>query len=444
MKIRIISCLALSAILSVGCSYNDSELWDAVNKQEQRISVLEKWQKSAVEQLSSLQGIITASDYITGVENVTKADGTKGYKFTFLHASPVTLYYNDKNEVSGSNNDAISVSKDESGKWFWTLNGQPLQIDGKTVYVSSGDGIKVNVNANGSTTLTIGNNEVLVPGPITHPVTGVTERDGVVTITLNGGQTIDVTAAVDLSKIMLDEYTHDSAGEQTYNLSLPDGYVVDVLGTVSAGWTVEVDGSNLKIVYPASGQTTVKFFVSDGKSRTIIKKVAFRVSSDISWVTVEYKGSPITIPSGTKSVKVIGDASSLAPATFATNVANAIKNAEGLVNVDLSELVYTRPISSSAFYINLPAIPERDKNTSIETIILPKGIINIWKQAFKNCVALKSVTVEANTTIPNAFSATWFEGCDALESIFVPADKVDTYKSTWDASIVSKIKPISK
>ena len=93
--------------------------------------------------------------------------------------------------------------------------------------------------------------------------------------------------------------------------------------------------------------------------------------------------------------------------------------------------------------MSTPAVPETDYNTSIETIILPEGNYpNIFGTAFKNCSALKSVTINTSSTIPATNSATWFVGCTALESIFVPTDKVETYKSTWDSSLTNFIKAI--
>ena len=41
--------------------------------------------------------------------------------------------------MSGTNDESIGVDKGDDGKWYWTLGGEPLQIDGKTVYVNSGD-----------------------------------------------------------------------------------------------------------------------------------------------------------------------------------------------------------------------------------------------------------------------------------------------------------------
>ena len=65
MKIKTILCTLCAVTVLGSCSYDDDGLWDAVNGQEERISALEKWQKTVVDQLNSLQGILTATDYVT-------------------------------------------------------------------------------------------------------------------------------------------------------------------------------------------------------------------------------------------------------------------------------------------------------------------------------------------------------------------------------------------
>lgn len=90
MKIKTILCTLCAVTVLGSCSYDDDGLWDAVNGQEERISALEKWQKTVVDQLNSLQGILTATDYVTNVEKVEK-DGAQGYKISFLHANAITL-----------------------------------------------------------------------------------------------------------------------------------------------------------------------------------------------------------------------------------------------------------------------------------------------------------------------------------------------------------------
>ena len=42
MKLKSILCVVFAATLLGSCSYDDGDLWDAVNGQEERISALEK------------------------------------------------------------------------------------------------------------------------------------------------------------------------------------------------------------------------------------------------------------------------------------------------------------------------------------------------------------------------------------------------------------------
>lgn len=395
--------------------------------------------------MNSLQGIITSTDYITDVEKITKEDGTEGYKISFLHASPITLFYNKDGEVSGTNEESIGVDKGEGGKWYWTLGGEPLQIDGKTVYVNSGDDIKLETNQDGSTKLTIGDNTVTIPAyPIAHPVTGVTQSGNVVTITLNGGATIELPKYINWSGYLSAEYSKETAGEEVYSIVLPEGCIMRMLDANPSNWTIGVTGSGnntkLRVLYPATGEATVAFLLSDGETQSVIKTVTFKAATDpgIQWTTIEYTGAAIVIPEGVSSIKVTGICSGGAP-SFREHLATPLKTASGVVNIDFSELVYSAAIPANAFYINLPAIPESDKNVSIETIILPKGTINIFDRAFKNCVALKSVTILSAATL--GYNATAFDGCDNLEAIFVSTDKVEAYKTGWSV-LTDKIKPI--
>ena len=142
------------------------------------------------------------------------------------------------------------------------------------------------------------------------------------------------------------------------------------------------------------------------------------------------------------SVKVT-TASTITTPALRDNICKPLKETKSVVNIDLSGVALATAFPANAFYMSTPGVPETDYNTSIENIILPEGNYpNIFGSAFKNCSALKSVTINTTSTIPGQYSAEWFVGCDALESIFVPADKVETYKSTWDASLTNFIKAI--
>lgn len=106
-------------------------------------------------------------------------DGAQGYKISFLHANAITLYYNEDSEVSGGSDASVGVAQDDNG-YYWTMNGEPLQIEGKKVYVTEGGGASLTPNAGnpeifdltiGGTTVTVDQNAVGA-----HPIKEVKEE----------------------------------------------------------------------------------------------------------------------------------------------------------------------------------------------------------------------------------------------------------------------------
>lgn len=433
MKIKTILCTLCAATVLGSCSYDDGGLWDAVNKQEERISALEKWQKTVVEQLNSLQGIVTASDYVTSVEKIDK-DGKQGYKFSFLHAAPITLYYNENSEVSGSS--SIGVAQDENG-YYWTMNGEPLLVEGKPVPVTGGGGASLTPNKENPERydLTIGETTITVDPNVVgaHPIKEVTEENGLITITLNDNTTKVLPKYVDLKTYLNSEYTDVANAQKSYPIALPEGCIVRKLDENPSGWTIAVTGTGattaLQVTYAASGEATVAFVISDGNALTVIQEVTFKVTATagITWTAVAYNGSAITIPSGVTDIKVTGTPAN--KDVFNSDIMNPLVTAN-VVNLDLSEVVMSDfPLPANAF----------SNCTTLETVILPSTNKNMFK-VFENCTNLKSVTITSTVLEQNPTTnqcGSWFVGCSALEHVYVPADKVDTYKSWWATKSVS-------
>lgn len=437
MKIKTLVCALCATTVLGSCSFDDGELWNAVNSQEERLSALEKWQKSVETQLGALQGIISATDYVTGVEAVEK-DGVKGYKISFLHAQPITLYYNEGGEISGSS--SVGVAQEEgTNKYYWTMDGEPLMVDGKKVYVSGNDAVSMKPNAENPEIfdLTIGDYTVTVDQNAVgaHPIKGVEEKDGKVIVTLNDNTKKELVKYVDFSTVINESY-ENPAGEKTYPLSLPKGFLMEALN-VPAGWTIAVEttetGANLKVTYPESGEAKVKFIISDGEALSVIKEVTFTVGeTQINWVTLAFDGTQaIVVPEGTEYVKVTGTTDT--PPTLLNNICKPLKESASVKHIDLSEIVHKAAIPANAFYNKIydeskPEAETMNVNTTIETIILPRVYKNVFDLAFKNCKALKSVTFtaapEANFTGKDVFL-----GCDALEAIYVPAADVEKFKA---------------
>lgn len=434
MKIKTLVCALCATTVLGSCSFDDGELWNAVNNQEERLSALEKWQKTVETQLGALQGIISATDYVTGVEAVEK-DGVKGYKISFLHAQPITLYYNEGGEISGSS--SIGVAQEEgTNKYYWTMDGEALMVDGKKVYVSGNDAVSLKPNAENPEIfdLTIGEYTVTVDQNAVgaHPILGVEEKDGKVIVNIDATTKVELVKYVDFSTVINESYENPQ-GEKTYPLSLPKGFLMEALN-VPAGWTIAVEttetGANLKVTYPASGSAKVKFIISDGEALSVIKEVTFTVGEEvINWTTIAFDGTnEIVIPDGAEYVKVTGSTDII---SLRDQVCGPLKRSSTVKHIDLSEINHTGAIPQSAFYVNnTPANPTdpSNYNRTIETIILPKTYANIFNDAFKNCAALKSITLLAAPK--NVLKGTnLFEGCNVFESIYVPAELVETFKA---------------
>lgn len=451
MKIKTLVCALCATTVLGSCSFDDGELWNAVNSQEERLSALEKWQKSVETQLGALQGIISATDYVTGVEAVEK-DGVKGYKISFLHAQPITLYYNEGGEISGSS--SIGVAQEEgTNKYYWTMDGEPLMVDGKKVYVSGNDAVSLKPNAEnpnifdltvGEFTITVDQNAVGA-----HPIKGVEEKDGKVIVNIDANTKVELVKYIDFDKYFLPEYSNAAGQQMAHKIVLPEGFIMRMLDDAPADWNMSVTGkgaaTTINVTYPSAGTTTIAFIISDGKSLSIVKELTFKVgaSAEDTWITINYQGeeAAIVVPEGTVNVKIIGTTKNNNK-YFSDFVCSPLKRCKTVKNIDLSELEHILAIPSNAFYMNNPA--GTDYNETIETIILPKSFnCAIFGNAFKNCQALKWVKILVDKAPAGNTGADLFTGCTALEHIYVHANQVEAFKN-FDkyASVKDKIEAL--
>ena len=111
----------------------------------------------------------------------------------------------------------------------------------------------------------------------------------------------------------------------------------------------------------------------------------------------------------------------------------AFQNCSGLTSVTIEEGPTTLQNYSFTGCANLTSVT------------LPSTISSVTYYTFQNCASLESVTF-AGTTPPTGYYATttsWptFASCPSLANIYVPAEAVETYKSTWP-DVASKIQAI--
>lgn len=123
MKFKHLLWMAFTLLTIVSCKYDDDELWNAVNNHEERIAALETWQKQANENIAALQQLVSTMDYITSVTPITEGGAEIGYHIEFKLSDPINIYHGADGMDAEVN---VSLTQDETGNWYWTLNGETL------------------------------------------------------------------------------------------------------------------------------------------------------------------------------------------------------------------------------------------------------------------------------------------------------------------------------
>lgn len=294
--------VAIVAFAFASCE-NDSredELQAGLNGLEKRMEVLETLQ----DQITAIQQLLEAADrnHITSIEDVTDATGRTGFKINFKDSDPITIY-NGVNGVDGVDGDdapTISVKKDADNLFYWTLNGEFLEVDGKKVLAEGKNGTNAITPK-----LKIENNTWMVSydnGATYKPVEGATTGGAVSSavsyedkgshyeFTINGSSInipkyIPLTIAFTYGDVTGSSFVAGSSdGGDSYEISYEvDGMypeqipVIEVIG--KDGYTASVDAAAKKITITAPTPWKagiVLVFVSDGDQRTIMRTISFR------------------------------------------------------------------------------------------------------------------------------------------------------------------------
>ena len=125
-----------AALFFIGCSYDDTEINNRLDKVEQDITELKAMVADINNNISALVTTVDAlknSDQITSVTPL--ADGS-GYEVTFSKSGTIIIY-NGKNGLDGEDgkdgtdgsdgqSPQISVKLDIDGTYYWTVNGEWL------------------------------------------------------------------------------------------------------------------------------------------------------------------------------------------------------------------------------------------------------------------------------------------------------------------------------
>lgn len=133
-KLFTLLAIALLGVSAWSCSYDDDDLWKAVDDLDSRMEAMEQAMKSANTDIDALRKLVDALQNNVTVTSVVK--NNDGYTITFSNGETATIT-DGKNGIDAP---AVSVKKDDDGLYYWTLGGEFILVDGEKIKAQGEDG----------------------------------------------------------------------------------------------------------------------------------------------------------------------------------------------------------------------------------------------------------------------------------------------------------------
>lgn len=426
---------ALSLLAVVACSkFDDSAIWDELNKHEDRIVKLETLCNQMNTNITSLQTIIIAlqsNDYVVNIAPIMEGNKEIGYTITFAKSGSITIYHgkdgeNGKDGVNGADGKdgqdgkdgytpKIGVKQHTDGKYYWTLDGNWILDDNNDMIPVTGENGRDGANGTDGKDGQNGKD-------------GEDGKDG-----QNGEDGNDGVNGKDGK----DGITPQLKIEDGYwYLSYDNGATWQKLGKATGNNGLDgadgEDGDNI-IDSITQDDENVYFILSDGQMVTIQKSTEkIIIFSDINVKVIcleqwDLNGDCEISQTEASSVKSIGTVFSnndeiimfneLKYFTGLTEIpANAFKDCDKLAFVTLPASLST--IGSYAF----------SSCDNLKRITIPASVKNIQKGAFYRSLKLKSVYFEIGSLLSSISGGSYDEGvfayCESLEAIEIPNNVV--------------------
>ena len=125
MKKFILSICAVVLMAMSACSEKDEgPLGNTEDKNDEQYKEVVQQANDNVASVGSLVNALNNDDIITSVTPIKEGDKEVGYTFTFDNSRSISVYYENKNSVP-----ALGVKPDNTGDFYWTLNGEWLLDD---------------------------------------------------------------------------------------------------------------------------------------------------------------------------------------------------------------------------------------------------------------------------------------------------------------------------
>lgn len=371
-----------AALFFIGCSYDDTEINNRLDKVEQDITELKAMVADINNNISALVTTVDAlknSDQITSVTPL--ADGS-GYEVTFSKSGTIIIY-NGKNGLDGEDgkdgtdgsdgqSPQISVKLDTDGTYYWTVNGEWL-LDEK--------GNKIPATAHIATPqirINEGNFEISYNEGVTWEVIGdagasdsivfkqVIDGEASVLFILSDDTQIEIPKVQLFSIRVLSTDVIASPGETVfvdYNIAAGDeNTVIDAFGT--KGFEVELNETN---VSSGSLTVTVPAPMTNGK----VYLIAVRGDGATAARILAFEEGLLTIDESAFAAKV--------PATGGTVEVPVNTNLQYDIMVDPSNLwieyIETRAVRTEKVIFSVQENTSMDERTGTVIFMTPTGMM---------------------------------------------------------------------
>ncbi len=314
-KVNLLSTAVVMLMASAaftGCKTDTDGLWENIHNINDRLDALEKMVSATNKDLTALQTIVNSVQNQVTITSVEKTEN--GYIIKFSDGNEATI----TNGVDGADAPEISVVVGEDGKYYWTLDGTILTVDGKKVCASGTDAVAPQVRVNPDTKMW----EVSADGGKTWESTGVvaegtsggsgvfssvdsTNEDYVI-FTLADGTTFSVPrsdAGSPVFAIAGAQGVQGFVAGETREYDVEASNVADFIVSKPDGWRVKYADSKLSITAPDAaniyaekeGIVALNVVSASGKSMIVKISVAMCELRVLTFEDADAKFSPYTL-----------------------------------------------------------------------------------------------------------------------------------------------------
>ena len=229
-KLFTLLAIALLGVSAWSCSYDDDDLWKAVDDLDSRMEAMEQAMKSANTDIDALRKLVDALQKNVTVTSVVK--NNDGYTITFSNGETATIT-DGKNGIDAP---AVSVKKDDDGLYYWTLGGEFMLVDGGKTWT------KMGVKAEGK------------DGDSMFESVDTASNPGFAVFTLADGGKIEIPMQGALS-IAISAKNGIFVYDETQTFTIESKGVERMTWTKPDGWKVAVSGETLTVTAPAKANS---------------------------------------------------------------------------------------------------------------------------------------------------------------------------------------------